>query len=251
MRNFYNTSVKARRSFSAFRVIERRTSAKPIFNCSSDNFTDRPVLLFSGFSEPFHLRFGKQYLYLLHVSIINMDNNRGQALFTSDICRYHPWFSRFCFLPVYEYLSNMKYLLPAILLMFFGSAAAVLCQEKVAGEYNDDLNYAQVRKVRVVKTAAETYTFYVTVRHNDQGWDHYADLWQVVDTETGEVLGERVLAHPHDNEQPFTRSRRGIVIPEGTESVTVRARCNKHGYEGKQVVVVLSEPDGGDYTIEE
>lgn len=145
----------------------------------------------------------------------------------------------------------MKYIIPVILLMFFCSAAAVLGQGKAAGEYNDDLQYAQVRKVRVIKTAAETYTFYVTVRHNDQGWDHYADLWQVVDTETGEVLGERVLAHPHDNEQPFTRSRRGIVIPDGTESVTVRARCTRHGYEGKQVVVVLSEPDGENYTIEE
>lgn len=153
----------------------------------------------------------------------------------------------------------MKYLLPAILLLFFGSAAAVLGQGQSAdgeedrgtAEYNDDLKYAQVRKVRVVKTAEETYTFYVTVLHNDQGWDHYADLWQVADTETGEVLGERVLAHPHDNEQPFTRSQRGIVIPEGTESVTVRAKCTQHGYEGKQVVVYLSEPGGEDYTVEE
>ena len=140
----------------------------------------------------------------------------------------------------------MKYFITTILFLFL--AAGVFAQAEQ--EYNDDLIYAQVRNVRVVESSPGTYTFSVTVRHEDQGWDHYADLWQVIDSETGEVLGERVLAHPHDNEQPFTRSQRGIEIPEGTQSVTVRAKCTKHGYKGKQVVVDLSKPDGKDYTID-
>ena len=44
----------------------------------------------------------------------------------------------------------------------------------------------------------------VTVRTNDDaGWDHYADKW-IVEGPDGAVYGERVLAHPHENEQPFT-----------------------------------------------
>jgi len=40
----------------------------------------------------------------------------------------------------------------------------------------------------------------VTLKHDDTGWDHYADDWRVVD-EDGNVLGDRVLYHPHENEQ--------------------------------------------------
>jgi hypothetical protein len=140
----------------------------------------------------------------------------------------------------------MKYFIFTILFLFL--AAGVFAQAEP--EYSDDLIYAQVRDVRIIETSPDTYTFYVTVRHNDRGWDHYADLWQVVDTETGDVLGERVLAHPHDNEQPFTRSQRGIEISEGTETVTVRAKCTQHGYNGKQVIIDLSEPKGENYSIE-
>jgi hypothetical protein len=49
---------------------------------------------------------------------------------------------------------------------------------------------------------------------SDAGWEHYADRWQVLDA-GGTVLGERVLLHPHDTEQPFTRSQSGIEIPAG------------------------------------
>ena len=140
----------------------------------------------------------------------------------------------------------MKYFI--FIILFLSLAAAVFGQTEQ--EYSDDLIYAQVRNVRLVETSPGTYTFHVTVRHRDQGWDHYADLWQVIDTETGDVLGERVLAHPHDNEQPFTRSQRGIEIPGNTETVTVRAKCTQHGYNGKQIVIDLSEPEGENYSIE-
>lgn len=54
----------------------------------------------------------------------------------------------------------------------------------------------------------DAWRFSATVRHADEGWDHYADAWRVV-TEAGEVLGTRELFHPHVNEQPFTRSLSG------------------------------------------
>ena len=76
--------------------------------------------------------------------------------------------------------------------------------------------------------SASTWTFEVTLRHDDTGWDHYADLWQIL-TPDGELLGERVLLHPHVDEQPFTRSQSGITIPEGVSQVIIRARDTVHG----------------------
>ena len=69
----------------------------------------------------------------------------------------------------------------------------------------------------------------VTLAHPDTGWDHYADAWQV-ETPEGEVLGIRELAHPHVDEQPFTRSLSGVEVPEGLTSVAIRARCNVDGW---------------------
>jgi hypothetical protein len=43
----------------------------------------------------------------------------------------------------------------------------------------------------------------------------------VVDPDTGEVYGTRVLAHPHVQEQPFTRSQSGIAIPDSIAEVLV------------------------------
>src|SRR5687768_11093078 len=61
-----------------------------------------------------------------------------------------------------------------------------------------------------------------TLRHEDTGWGHYADGWRVV-AEDGHVLGTRELLHPHQNEQPFTRSLGGIAIPPGLDIVYVEA----------------------------
>ncbi|MBL1437739.1 MAG: hypothetical protein COB08_016235 [Rhodobacteraceae bacterium] len=73
------------------------------------------------------------------------------------------------------------------------------------------------------------WQFDVTLRHADSGWEHYADGWEVLAL-NGTSLGMRVLAHPHVNEQPFTRSLGGIVIPDGTTEVIIRARDNVDGW---------------------
>ncbi len=74
-----------------------------------------------------------------------------------------------------------------------------------------------------------TWAISVTLSHPDTGWDHYADGWRVLD-DKGNELGLRVLAHPHVNEQPFTRSLSGIALPEGATSVMIQARCNVDGW---------------------
>lgn len=126
------------------------------------------------------------------------------------------------------------------------SFASIEAQEE--GSFDPDLKYAQVRNVVMEENTDGSWTFSVTLRHADTGWDHYADLWQVIDEE-GTVLGERSLAHPHTNEQPFTRGVSGVEIPSSVEVIQVRAKCNQHGYEGRKVRIPLDVPEGEEYTI--
>lgn len=82
------------------------------------------------------------------------------------------------------------------------------------------------------------WRFEVTVRHDDEGWDHYANKWEVVAPD-GTLLGTRELAHPHENEQPFTRSLGGVAVPDGVTQVIVRAYDSVHGPGGQEVTVEL------------
>lgn len=89
-----------------------------------------------------------------------------------------------------------------------------------------------------VKGAGGDYSFDVTLRHADEGWDHYADAWDVLAPD-GTVLGTRVLYHPHVDEQPFTRSLSGVKIPAGVTEVTIRGHDKVHEYGGKELVLEL------------
>jgi len=91
---------------------------------------------------------------------------------------------------------------------------------------------ADVLDAEITRAADGRYTVSVTVRHADEGWDHYADRWELLDGE-GNLLAVRELAHPHENEQPFTRSLTGVRLPEGLAEVTIRARDSRHGYGGE------------------
>lgn len=78
----------------------------------------------------------------------------------------------------------------------------------------------------------------VTLAHPDTGWEHYADAWRV-ELEDGTVLGERILLHPHVDEQPFTRSLSGVEIPAGVARVFIRARCLVDGWGTARFAVIL------------
>lgn len=97
---------------------------------------------------------------------------------------------------------------------------------------------ADVLDVRAAQISDGSWRFDVTVRHQDRGWDHYADAWQVLAPD-GSLLGERILLHPHDNEQPFTRSLSGVSIPPELGAVTIRARDSVHGFGGDEIELVL------------
>ena len=82
--------------------------------------------------------------------------------------------------------------------------------------------------------------FDVTVRHADQGWEHYANKWDIL-TPDGQLIATRVLHHPHVDEQPFTRSLNRVEIPAGIDTVIIRAHDSVHGYGGKQMTVKLDQ----------
>ncbi|WP_038036487.1 hypothetical protein [Thermopetrobacter sp. TC1] len=108
---------------------------------------------------------------------------------------------------------------------------ALAAQPALAGK-------ADVVQARAVSTANNTWRFDVTVRHEDSGWDHYADRYEILSMK-GRVLATRVLAHPHVNEQPFTRSLYNVRIPKGIKRIRIRAHDSRHGYGGKEIVLTL------------
>ena len=97
---------------------------------------------------------------------------------------------------------------------------------------------ADVVKASAARGGDNRYNFSVTVAHQDTGWDHYADKWDILGPD-GTVLDTRILHHPHVNEQPFTRSLSGVAIPGHIKTVTVRAHDSVHGYGGKTVALKL------------
>lgn len=113
------------------------------------------------------------------------------------------------------------------------AALGIAAEPAIAGE-------ADVLEVAIEAEAAGTYRFDVTVRHDDAGWDHYADAFEIVAAD-GTVLGTRILHHPHVDEQPFTRALTGVPIPEGVMEVTVRARDSVHGHGGATVAAKVPE----------
>jgi len=97
---------------------------------------------------------------------------------------------------------------------------------------------ADVVGVEISRTGPGVYRFDVTVLHDDKGWDHYANLWEILSPD-GDILATRVLAHPHVNEQPFTRSLGNVAIPAGTPEVRIRAHDSVHEYGGKETTTAL------------
>lgn len=120
-----------------------------------------------------------------------------------------------------------------------------------ANEANADVVY-----VRAVETAVSTWTFHVTVAHPDTGWEDYADGWDVVLPDGTVILPNpndpftRLLLHPHETEQPFTRSQSNIMIAEEVTAVTVRAHDLVDGFGGAEITVDLTNPVGENYEVE-
>ena len=100
-----------------------------------------------------------------------------------------------------------------------------------------DLREANVVGVTVEAQGDGQYRFDVTLLHDDEGEDGYANWWQV-ETTDGERLGRRELRHAHGTRE-FTRSET-VSVPESVTRVVVRGHDQTHGYGGQAMVVDLT-----------
>jgi len=97
---------------------------------------------------------------------------------------------------------------------------------------------ADVVGASFVESSDGVFRFDVTIAHADTGWEHYANAFEIVGP-NGEVLGTRVLVHPHVDEQPFTRSLNNVEIPDGITSIIVRAVDSVHERGGLEMVLQI------------
>lgn len=101
---------------------------------------------------------------------------------------------------------------------------------------------ASADQAKIVNATAQAsgngWTFSVTIAHPDTGWDHYADGWSV-NAPDGTELGYRLLAHPHENEQPFTRSLGGVSVPDSVTEVVIKAHDSVHGWSDETFALKL------------
>lgn len=106
----------------------------------------------------------------------------------------------------------------------------------------------QIVQAELTRIEPGQWAVNVTLKHADEGWDHYADRWQVIDGE-GRVLGDRILHHPHVNEQPFTRGLSRVVIPTNTHVVYIRAHDSRHGWAKQRLLVDLTQVRGDNLLV--
>ena len=105
-----------------------------------------------------------------------------------------------------RYSSAMKYFIPLLV-----AASPVLADAPVV----ENVTHSNGR-------------FDVTLSHGDTGWEDYVDGWRV-ELADGTMLGTRVLAHPHVNEQLFTRSMWLLLPPTANEGF-IRASDSVGGW---------------------
>jgi len=101
-------------------------------------------------------------------------------------------------------------------------ALLFFCQQVTANE-------VKVVDVKIHNNTSGKARVDVTLLHGDTGWDHYADGWDILDSNK-QLIATRVLHHPHESEQPFTRSLRSVALPAGAAFIYIRGHDKVHGY---------------------
>ncbi len=100
-------------------------------------------------------------------------------------------------------------------------------------------NEVEIVDVKATQSSDKTWSFRVTLKHADEGWDHYANEWQVIAPDN-KILATRTLYHPHVNEQPFTRGTQGVKISANIKTVRVIAKDTVHGLSKNAIEIELS-----------
>ena len=123
-------------------------------------------------------------------------------------------------------------------------------QVEVASEADADVLFVQASL-----SGNGLWRFNVTVEHPDTGWQDYADGWDVVLPDGTVVKANeddpftRLLLHPHETEQPFTRSQSNLQIPDDVTQVTVRAHDIVDGWGGQVILVDLTKESGEGFEV--
>lgn len=94
--------------------------------------------------------------------------------------------------------------------------------------------------VSIEALGEERFRVNVALLHEDTGWEHYANKWEVLD-ESGTLLGTRELLHPHVNEQPFTRSLT-LTIPRTVRVITLKGYDLVHEDGGATMTIDVPHP---------
>jgi hypothetical protein len=134
--------------------------------------------------------------------------------------------------------------------IFLGIACLPIDEADVSNNADADVIF-----VRAMQNDAGSWRFDVTVAHPDTGWQDYANGWDVVLPDGSVLLNNpddeftRLLLHPHETEQPFTRSQSGLSIPEGVTQVTVRAHDLVDGFGGQTITVDLTATEGEGFEV--
>lgn len=115
--------------------------------------------------------------------------------------------------------------------------AAACGSDAPADETSDEL-FPDVVAAEATQGDDGTWRFDVTLSSPYDTPERYADGWRVLAPD-GTELGVRVLAHDHQNEQPFTRSLNGVEIPDDVSVVTIEGRDQVSGWGGATVDVTL------------
>ncbi len=136
-------------------------------------------------------------------------------------------------------LTRLRTLTTAIHNIHINTKVVLVCLLNLPHVYANDVN---ILSADIVHVNEDRWQVEVTLKHAYTGWDHYANNWRVVDSQ-GNVLGTRVLYHPHVDEQPFTRGLSNLVIPPTVNTVYIEAHDKLHGWSGHRLKIELKRPD--------
>jgi hypothetical protein len=141
------------------------------------------------------------------------------------------------------------------MLLFLGCEEEVEEPEVTPPAVVNTTGDANVTSVYAREDADGTWTFHVSVTHKDVNWYDYADGWDVLLPDGTVVKPDHFslythhLRHPHVEEQPFTRTQKAIVIPEGVDTVIIRAHDKRDGWGGEEIAVDLNVRFGNKFSV--
>jgi hypothetical protein len=102
----------------------------------------------------------------------------------------------------------------------------------------DDDRFPAVLDAQLTRATDGTFDIAVTLSSPYDTPDRYADGWRVLAPD-GTVLGEHTLLHDHANEQPFTRTQYGVIIPSDLLTVTIEGHDRVNGYGGGTLTIQI------------